>query len=468
MTAQMANHNPDRRNSGSFRDPSGFLFYREGTLYRQVNRCYRDDYERFMSGGLYKKLTAKKLLIPHQEKDVPFWEEKNGYKVLQPERVPFISYPYEWSFSQLKDAALTTLAIQKMAFQKGLSLKDASAYNIQFSNGKPVFIDTLSFEAYKEGEPWVAYGQFCRHFLAPLALMSRTDIRLGQLLRIHIDGIPLDLAAALLPFSCRFNMSLYMHIYLHSKSQKRHEGNAAALPQKGHKVSKLGFQGIIESLEKAVKKLTWKPEGTEWDDYYNDTNYSSEGLTHKEEIIRAYIAGLNLTTAWDLGANDGRFSLLAATQGITTTAFDIDPCAVEKNYLRVKQKNEQQILPLLLDLTNPSPGLGWDNHERDSFASRGPVDLIMALALIHHLAISNNLPFFKIAAFLSPLCHYLILEFVPKNDSQVQRLLATREDVFPDYTQDAFEKEFSHYFSIISATPIKNSTRTLYLLKKLP
>lgn len=456
----------DHRNSGSFRDPSGFLFVSQGILYRQINRCYQNDYERLMSSGLYKKLTHKKWLIPHQEVTVPFWTEKDGYKVIQPERVPFISYPYEWSFSQLKDAALTTLAIQKAAFQKGMSLKDASAYNIQFVKGKAVFIDTLSFETYQEGLPWVAYGQFCRHFLAPLALMSYTDIRLNQLSRLYLDGIPLDLAASLLPFSSRFNMSLYMHLFMHSKSQKKHEGDTTSLQKKKPHVSKLGFQGIIESLEKTIKKLSWQPEGTEWGDYYNDTNYSSASLTQKEEIIKGYITQCKPAHAWDLGANDGRFSLLACAQHIPTVAFDIDPCAVEKNYLRNLQQQEERMLPLIIDLTNPSPGLGWAHHERDSFMERGPVDLIMALALIHHLAISNNVPFCKIAAFLAALCQHLIIEFVPKDDSQVQRLLATREDVFPDYTQKAFETEFSAYFSIEAATAIPNTVRTLYLLKK--
>ncbi|MCP5047973.1 MAG: SAM-dependent methyltransferase [bacterium] len=452
------------RNPGSFRDPSGFLFYRDNTLYRQVNKVYKKDYDFLMSCGLYQKLVDKGLLIPHEEVDVPFMEEIDGYKILQPEMVPFISYPYEWSFSQLKDAALATIAIQKLAFEKGMSLKDSSAYNIQFLKGKPVFIDSLSFEVYKEGEPWVAYRQFCQHFLAPLALMALKDIRLGQLLRVHIDGIPLDLTASMLPASARFHMSLYMHIILHGKSQKRYEYKTPQTSSRN--VSKLGFQGIIESLEKAVKKLKWKPVGTEWDDYYNDTNYSGEGHKHKEELVSGYIEAAGPGTVWDLGANDGRFSRLAGKEKIPTVAFDVDPSAVEQNYLTVKRKKETDILPLMLDLTNPSGGLGWENRERESFVARGPVDLVLALALIHHLAISNNVPLDKIAGFLSGLCDHLVIEFVPKTDSQVQRLLATREDVFPGYTKEGFEAAFSNYFTIERSAGIKDSERTLYLLKK--
>lgn len=459
----------------SFRDPRGFLFLRDGILYRQVNTAYKENYQRLMTSGLYDRLTQERLLVPHEETDIPFCRdrEKDGYKILRPEIVPFISYPYEWGFSQLKDAALATLTLQKRAFEKGMVLKDASAYNIQYLQGKPIFIDTLSFETYREGEPWVAYGQFCRHFLAPLALMSYRDVRLGQLLRIYIDGIPLDLAISLLPFSARWNMSLFMHIYLHGWSGKRYENKIPAPagplngpPPTGHNVGRLGFQGIIESLEKAVRKLQWTPGGTEWDNYYDATNYSPAALAHKQEIIAGYIQRVSPAGVWDLGANNGLFSRIAANKGIPTMAFDIDPSAVEKNYLTCKEKEEKYVLPLLQDLTNPSPGTGWENRERTSFAGRGPVDLILCLALVHHLAIANNVPLQGIALFLSRLCRFTALEFVPKEDSQVRRLLATREDVFPSYNRESFEGEFSHYFNILDSTPIKESKRTLYLLEK--
>jgi len=457
--------NKDRINPGSFRDPDGFLFYRDGVLYRQVNSSCKEDYDLLMSSGLYQELSTKGLIISHEETDVPFSNPEPGYKVIQPQFVPFISYPYEWSFSQLKDAALTTLTIQELAFAKGMSLKDSSAYNIQFVNGKPVLIDTLSFEKYREGEPWVAYRQFCQHFLAPLALMSKKDVRLNQLLRIYIDGIPLDLAASLMPRSSRFKMSLYMHLFLHSKIQQSHQQDRE-LKKEGRKISKLGFIGIINSLKKAVMKLEWKPEGTEWDNYYTDTNYTDESLEHKKEIVKKYMEMISPATVWDLGANNGLFSRIASEEGIPTIAFDIDPSAVEKNYLEVKHKKELNMLPLVLDLTNPSPGIGWENNERTSFVERGPVDMVLSLALIHHLAISNNVPLCKLAVFFSKLCHSLIMEFVPKTDSQTQRLLVAREDVFPGYTQEEFENEFSAHFDIIESTKVKNSQRTLYLLKR--
>ena len=451
-------------NPGSFRDPDGFLFNRGKILYRQVNTPAQEDYELLMTSGLYQRLVNLGLLIPHEEVKIPFARPEKGYKILQPRYIPFISYPYEWCFSQLKDAALTTLTLQKIALEHGMTLKDSSAYNIQFLEGKPVFIDTLSLERYREGEPWQAYRQFCQHFLAPLALMSHTDIRLGQLLRIYIDGIPLDLAAALLPFSSRFRLSLYLHLHFHGKTQKRYENKV--LTQKSRRITRMQFQGIIDSLEGAIKKLKWEPRGTPWENYYTDTNYSTQALDHKLAVLSGWVEQVKPAAVWDLGANTGLFGRTAADKGILTIAFDMDPAAVEKNYLQARKKGETHILPLVVDLTNPSPGLGWENRERASFMARGPVDMIFALALLHHLAIANNVPLGKLAFFFSELCRYLVLEFVPKSDTQVRRLLATREDIFPDYTGQALETEFSRYFEIKAVSKIKDSHRVLYLLKR--
>ena len=453
-----------RRIPSSFRDPSGFLFFREGSIYRQVNTVYKEDYDRLMSCGLYEALVDTRVLIPHQEVDVESVKSDEAYKVIEPEPVPCISYPYEWCFSQLKDAALATLKIQKISLDHGMSLKDCSAYNIQFRKGRPLFIDTLSFEKYREGEPWVAYRQFCQHFLAPLALMSCKDIRLNQLLRVHIDGVPLDLASSLLPFRTRFVFSLLSHIHLHAKSQKYYAGKT--VDTSTHRMAHRSFLGLIDSLESAVKKLTWEPQGTEWAEYYKDTSYSPNALRHKRELASELLDRVNAKIVWDLGANVGMFSRIAAGKGIATVSFDIDPAAVEKNYLECVRRGETNILPLVFDLTNPSPNIGWENQERMSLLERGPADTVLALALIHHLAIANNLPLERIASFLGRICSSLIIEFVPKSDSQVERLLSTREDIFPEYTQEAFESEFGRYFSIQSSVRIRDSERTLYLMRK--
>ena len=450
----------------SFRDPSGFLFTMENEIYRQVNKIYKENYDHFISSGLYETLVQSGLLIPHQEADMDFPDPDSGYRILKPEKVSFISYPYEWCFSQLKDAALTTLRIQKTALDYGMSLKDASTYNIQFQNGRPIFIDTLSFEKYQEGRPWVAYRQFCQHFLSTLALMSHKDICLNQLLKIHIDGVPLDLASSLLPFKTWFKYSLLTHIHVHARTQKRYAGQTSK-KKRIPKLSRSGLIGIINSLESAVRSLDWNPQGTEWSDYYQDTNYTPEGFEHKKQIVQKFLSRSNPETVWDVGANTGHFSRLASDDGIKTIAFDVDPAAVEKNYITLKSNKESHILPLVSDLSNPSPGIGWQNTERMSLMERGPTDTLIALALIHHLAISNNLPFSKIVDFMQQVCEWLIIEFVSKEDSQVQRLLATRKDIFPNYTQEDFEQEFGRYFALKNKIQIKGSERILYLMHKI-
>jgi ribosomal protein L11 methylase PrmA len=454
--------------AGSFRDPSGFLFTSNGTLFRQVNERYRQAWEAFHASGLYGQLVKEELLVPHEEASLDLAPAPGAYRVIRPERIPFVSYPYEWCFSELQDAALTTLRIQEIALERGFVLKDASAYNVQFRDGRPIFIDTLSFEPYREGQPWVAYRQFCQHFLAPLALMACRDVRLAQLLRIYVDGIPLDLASRLLPRATRFRFGLLTHIHLHARSQTRHAddaGSGAAVP--AARVSMEGLRGLIDSLRSAVRRLSWKAGGTEWGDYYEGTNYTAAASEHKAELVRKLLGSVSPATVWDLGGNTGVFSRIGVESGAHVVSWDVDPAAVEKNYRRLRQEGSRRLLPLLLDLTNPSGGVGWRNEERMSLSERSPVDLVMALALIHHLAISNNVPLPRIADFFASLSAHLLVEFVPKQDSQVKRLLATREDIFDDYTQAGFEAAFSRHYETLEVHPIPESERTLYLLRRI-
>lgn len=450
----------------SFRDPSGFLFSRGGILYRQVNQAYAAEYDRLMTSGLYEKLVKARLLIPHEEVDIPPAAPDLAWKVIQPERVRFISYPYEWSFSQLKDAALATLSLQRRALKLGMSLKDASAYNIQFHNGKATLIDTLSFETYQEGQPWVAYRQFCQHFLSPLALMARRDVRLSQLLRVYIDGIPLDLASALLPFGTRLNLGLLTHIHIHAAAQKRYADKAVQPARSGAGMSRQALLGLIQSLESAIQKLAWRPAGTEWGNYYEITNYSDAAFEHKKEMVAEWAKHFQPGIVWDLGANNGVFSRQAGEAGAYVVSFDIDPAAVEQNYRQVKNAKEKHILPLVLDLTNPSPAIGWHNRERESLGERGPADMVLALAVIHHLAISNNVPLPQLAEFFAGTGRWLVIEFVPKADSQAQKLLQSRVDIFPQYTREGFEQAFEARFDVRERISLRDSERTLYLMER--
>jgi hypothetical protein len=451
--------------SGSFRDPSGFLFHADGVLYRQVNLGYRDEYDALMSSGLYDVLCKKGALVPHHEVSIQP-ATSDAYRVIKPELIPFISYPYEWSFSQLQDAALLTLDVQLEALRHGLTLKDASAFNVQFVGSRPVFIDTLSFERYVEGSPWVAYQQFCQHFLAPLALIAERDVNLRTLGVPFINGTPLSLASAILPRRSWFKFSHLIHIHLHARSQRKY-ANAAGLgrTRPARSVSRTALLGILDSLRSSVRSLRWNPGGTEWADYYEDTNYSTRALSEKEKIVDELVQIVRPSLAWDLGANTGLFSRRAVAHGAYTVACDVDPSAVEKNYLACRKDKNERMLPLIVDLTNPSPALGWAHTERDSLLDRGPADLVLALALIHHLAISNNVPLDKLATFFAACGKSLVIEFVPKVDSQVQKLLASRKDIFPDYTQEGFERAFAKHFRIERAISVPESSRTIYLMR---
>lgn len=456
-------HSPSGQtvNSASFRDPAGYVYTRGNQLFRRISATGRPDFEQATANGLYKTLIEADLLVAHRPAGAA---AKDGSIDIKPDVVPVITYPFEWSFSMLQDAALVTLRIQKLALGHDMSLKDATAYNIQFMGGKPLLIDTLSFEPYREGEPWVAYGQFCRHFLAPLALMAHADIRLQQLLREFVDGIPLDLAANLLPRKTLLRPGLTMHLRLHARSTASHSSDHA---KPSANVSRRNLLAILDSLERTVSGLKLPRTKTEWGDYYDHTNYSDSAATAKAKLIQAFAKDVpKLKRVLDLGGNDGRYSRPFLAQNVDAVCADIDPLAVEANYRTVKKHHETHMLPLLIDLINPGGAMGWGNRERTPVHERLQADAVMALALIHHLAISNNVPFGMIAEYLKQFGPYLVIEYVPKTDSQVQKLLATRKDVFGQYTQQDFEAAFAGHYRLVRSQPIRGSKRMLYLYKR--
>jgi hypothetical protein len=338
---------------------------------------------------------------------------------------------------------------------------------VQFLKGKPVFIDTLSFEAFAGG-PWPAYGQFCRHFFAPLALMACIDVRLGKMMQTYIDGIPLDLAAALLRGKGGF--AAWQHIRLHAASVRRFGGteNKGKGGPEQVKIKKTTLAAIIDSLIRSVEGLKPREKTTEWGDYYSGNSYSAGAAARKAALVEEFLRdAAPFQMLWDMGANDGRYSRLALKYGAQAVAFDIDPAAVSRNYAGVKKTGEP-LLPLLLDLTAPSPAVGFANAERKTITGRRAPDVTLMLAVIHHLAVSNNLPFDMIAAYLASFTSFLILEFVPKADPQVQRLLRTRADIFTDYTAECFETAFGIYFELLRREPIEGTERTLYLFRRNP
>lgn len=452
---------------GSFRDPSGQVFEVEGHICRSVSQSYSQHWDACQQGGFFEQMTAGRKLVPFTENPHPgaYW------KLLDVERIPCISYPYEWCFSQLQDAALLTLDLQDEALARGLILKDASAYNVQFTGASPIFIDILSFEQRQEGSPWAAYRQFCRHFLAPLALSAKVGLWCGALSRLWIDGIPLAHACALLPWRSRFNAGLAIHLFAHARMEARHaDARASAAKARAVHMSDQSLRNFTQSLRACVQGLRAPASATEWGDYYNDTNYTPEAHALKaslvENIARQYAGRL----AVDMGANTGRYSALLAPHFDTVAAADIDPLAVERHYLHLRQKGPQNILPLVLDLGNPSPALGWACEEREAFAPRMQADFVTALALVHHLVMTAGIPLNLVTDYFASLVRaggHVCMEFVPKEDSQVQRLLAARLDIFTDYTLDGFLRAFSQRFRLVEQLPIEGSLRTLCVFQRI-
>jgi hypothetical protein len=457
--------------ASSFRDPSGFVFEKEGTLYRQVNKIFRDDFDHFISSGCYDHLTKKRWLIPHEEIVKNFTDSPDWYTTLKPQRVPFVTYPYEWCFDMLKDAALLTLQLAKECSGFGIMLKDATSFNIQWLDGKPVFIDTLSFERYDASKPWIAYRQFCESFLAPLLLMHHSRQPLQSLLLAYPEGIPLSLTKSLLPWRSKFSFYTYLHIHIHHRLASRSTAKQAQLQnnrlQEKQVFSEKKLHRLLDSLQSLIQSLEWKGHPTAWDQYYEEANQRDDYVLQKKKIIVEWISELpGMHTALDLGANEGSFSFLLAAKEMRTIAADSDHSSINKLYQKIKNDKEKNVLPLLIDLANPSSAIGLNNKERTSFIERANCDLGLALALIHHLAIGKNIPLEQIAKLFENLVAHLIIEFIAKTDKKVQLMLQQKKDIYDNYNEENFVRSFAKYFSVQKKHEIGDSGRILYMMKR--
>ena len=445
----------------SFRDPAGFVFEHEKKFYRQVNQCYADQYETFKQSGLYDQLVNEKKLLAHVELEKKLILSDGGYKTLLPEQLGFISYPYEWCFEQWKDAALLTLELVRKSMERGMILKDASPFNIQFIENKPVFIDTLSFEKYDETKPWIAYRQFTECFLAPLLLAKYHSPELLNIFSLYPQGIPLQLVAKLLPGKSIFNANVFLHINLPGRVAK----NYAKSSKENIRFTKKKLSSIISNLESFVKSVHLTPALTTWNNYYEETVLSNVYVEEKIKIVGQWLKETPGNSVLDIGTNTGLFAEAAAAAGKFTIAIDGDVTCIDRLYIACRQKGIRNLIPLCVDITNPSPAIGWDNAERTSFLSRANADITMALAVIHHLAIGKNIGFEQIAATFSKLSRYLIIEFIPKSDPKVMLLLQEREDVFIHYNEAYFVEVFSQRFDVLSRLVIHGTERIIFLMK---
>jgi hypothetical protein len=452
-----------KRITSSFRDPSGYVFKDQDSIKRIINPIYFPQYTALTESGFYNKLFGKSLLIEHKEVS-----KSEQQIIIEPKKIPFINYPYEWSFLQYKHAALLTLKIQKYSLENSFTLKDATAFNITFHEGKPIFIDSLSFDFYKENTPWHAYKQFIMHFLGPLVLSFYYGFDYLKTLSYDIDGISIEKLSKLLPAKSYLNSIILTNIHLLAKFEKKY---ASDKKSKKNNLSKSSQIKLLEGIYDFIKNLKVK-ENTEWDHYYNQTNYKDDSITIKKELTKQWFTEINGKTLIDIGGNDGTFSRQLIDNASLLIVADVDPNAVEQNYKQTITNKEINIVPIVVDILNPPANYGFSNKERFSFIDRVhelKLDGCLALAVIHHITLTGNIPFQLSAQFFGKMSNNLLIEFPTRKDSWVQFLLESKREFashFDFYNEENFEAEYCIYFNIVNKEVIPNTNRILYSLKK--
>ena len=443
------------RDTGSFRDPSGFVILDNNKVIRVVNYSYKDHFDHLIKSGLYDFLVKNKWLVSHEEFSGTTFSE-NQYLTLNAKKIFPITYPYEWSYSQLKDAALLTLKIQEKAIEYDMTLKDSSPYNIQFYKNSPIFIDTLSFEKIKDNFSWKPYKQFCEMFLGPLCLMKYKDPSLLKLLITFIDGVPLELINKLLSLKDKLRPSVLIHLVIHnwisSKSSQSKFDNT-----KNKKISKSQHLNIIQQLKYFISNLEVTKPRSEWGDYNNETISEKKNyVIDKERTINTFLHDKNFNLVWDMGSNDGFYSRLIASKfSKNVFSLDFDWYAVEKNYVINKKKKITNVFPILFDLSNPSPSIGWANKERSN-----------SLALIHHV-LNSNIPLEFFIDLLSKSKSLVLIEYVPFSDPKCQKIFKSRDENFKYPSKEEFKKIVCKKFEIINAKKLEETERILFLLKNI-
>lgn len=457
--------------SGSYRDPAGQVYECDGHILRAIHRYGSAAYEAARDAGVIQKAIGDGYLIDCKELPTAVWpaELSTASYVVEHPRLPYISYPYEWSFSQLKAAALHHLNFQLMLLDHGFKLTDASAYNIQFVGVKPIFIDLLSIAPYVEGEFWLGHRQFCEQFLNPLLLRSELGITHNAWYRGALEGIPTASLSNLLPFHKKLSWKVFSHILLPTQLEKQAtsspEKAIAQVKSKGN-FSKLAYAGFLSQLKGWISKLHPLDTGkTTWADYAKVNTYSDHEKSLKKQFIADFIAKCRPESVIDLGCNTGDYSLVALEAGAgRVTGFDFDQLAIDVAYSRCHAEvaDKTRFLPLWLDASNPSPDQGWMQQERIGFKTRAKADALLALAFEHHLAIAKNIPLVQVIEWLISLAPQGVIEFVPKDDSTVQKMLALRDDIFEAYTLENFESLLAERAKITAKLALSTHGRVLF------
>src|SRR3954469_13511815 len=453
---------------GSFRDPESRVFFAGEDVYRALSKDGLADFQALQETGLLEdtRIVRSELAdgVPGAEGVLP--TETAG--VLKHELIPFISYPYEWTFSMLKDAALLQLDLVLSDLEKDMVLKDSTPYNVQFKGSQAAFIYVVAWERLREGEPWVGYRQFCMLYLYPLLLQAVKDVPFHPWLRGSIDGITPAQMRGMMSFRDRFRRGLTTNVFLHARLEQRYADKPRETKQEVKRAG-MGKQLIlanVRKMRKLVSRLEWDPPEGVWVAYGERNSYTDDDAKRKDEFVREVATSREWPLVWDIGANNGRYSRIAAEGAKTVLAVDADQGPVELLYRTLRREGNEQILTLTMNLADPSPGLGWRGLERRSMPDRGKPDLVLALALIHHVAISANVPVKEFVDWLASLGSALVIEFPTREDPMVKRLLAPKRDgLHPDYELEYFERTLKEAFDVERSERLESGTRVLYFAR---
>jgi SAM-dependent methyltransferase len=457
---------------GSFRDPDSAVFTADGKVLRGLSGRAAADYERLSGTSFFPRLVGSGQIVRtavHEGDAPPSPRGAPWTRVLEHERVPVVSYPYEWPFAMLREAASLQLDVLVAALGEGISLKDGTAYNVQFFGSRPTFIDIGSFEP--ASGPWPGYRQFCQTMLFPLMVQAHLGVPFQPLLRGSIDGLTPSQVAGMFSGLRRFRKGVVRNVTLHSVLERR---VTTASEQVKSELKDSGFSADLakataKNLAKLVSGLEVARRGSTWSDYRDTCSYSDADAEAKQAFVRSAIAGGDAGLVLDLGANDGVYSLLAAEQADYVVAVDGDEMVIDRLYRRLRAERNENVLPLVMNLVDPSGGVGWRNRERAAFADRVRPDVTLALALVHHLAIAANVPLPEVVSWLRSFGGRLVVEFVHVDDVQVQRLLANKPaGLFDDYRREAFEALLAEQFLVNEQQSLPGGTRTLYLAEPKP
>lgn len=447
----------------SFRDPAGQIFLEDDRIFRSINPIALDEFTAVEQSGILQQLVKQKLLLDYTiltdaEKSQ---RSADSALLLEHPKLPFISYAYEWSFHQLKAAALLQLEIHLAALTASVTLIDATSFNIQFIGAESRFIDHLSFRPYHEGDIWWGYQQFCLQYLNPLLLQSYCGINFQTWLKGGLGNISLNDLYQVLPWSKKFNWKVFFHLGLQTKLQKKSSAKQNSTVKK-IQLPKTALINLLTSMQNWISQL--KPRynnNAEWKHYENLHLYTDLALNEKKSFIADFCQTTKPSCVWDLGCNQGEYADIALKNSVKQViGFDCDPATIDNAFLFSK-KHVLNFLPLVMDFANPTPAMGWNLQERKSLTERKNADALFALALIHHLRIQNNIPLAQIIQYLLSLAPTGVIEFVPKTDPKVQLLLKFRQDIFDDYTYDNFIRLIQQHTSIIKTISLSGTDRQL-------